>query len=106
VPLCASHIAAQNAVECVYPLIIVEYHPAVKQHIRLTTHDVKRSSYSLSKLAMQMFNVELANKLQQAGSKVTANSLDPGGRMSLNASAPAPGPLRDTACMRAAQKAL
>jgi NAD(P)-dependent dehydrogenase (short-subunit alcohol dehydrogenase family) len=36
------------------------------------------SSYSLSKLAMQMFNVELANKLQQASSKVTANALDPG----------------------------
>lgn len=36
------------------------------------------SSYSLSKLAVQMVNVDLAEKLQQAGSGVTANSLDPG----------------------------
>ena len=36
------------------------------------------SAYSLSKLAMMMFNAELGGRLSQAGSPVTANSLDPG----------------------------
>lgn len=36
------------------------------------------SAYSLSKLAMMMFNAELGGRLMKAGSKVTANSLDPG----------------------------